>query len=71
MIDSPYMRVDKVAEYIGVSQTTIYRWVSDYGFPKPVKIGGDSMSACSIWSRKMIDEWFDKMAKQQSGETKK
>lgn len=70
MIDSPYMRVDKVAEYVGVSQPTIYRWISDYGFPKPVKIG-ESFSSCAIWSKKMVDEWFEKMAKQQSGETKK
>lgn len=69
MSESPYMRIKETAEYIGVAECTIRRWIVDYGFPKPIKIG-EHFSSCSIWSKKMVDEWFEKMASQQNGETK-
>jgi len=33
------LRVKQVAQEVGVSEATIYRWVSAGIFPRPVKIG--------------------------------
>ncbi len=34
------IRVDKVAEILGVSKATIYRWIKENpDFPRPVKLG--------------------------------
>lgn len=69
MSESPYMRIKETAEYMGVAECTIRRWIVDHGFPKPVKIG-ENFSSCAFWSKRMIDEWFEKMARQQSGKPK-
>lgn len=37
MSESPYMRIKETAEYVGVAECTIRRWIADYGFPKPLE----------------------------------
>jgi excisionase family DNA binding protein len=34
------LRIKEVAEWIGVSQSAIYKWSAEGRFPAPIKLGG-------------------------------
>mgnify|MGYP000341657218 FL=1 len=57
---SKMMRVKDVAEWLGVSESAIYKWVGEGEFPKPYKLGsGDSKRSASRWSSEEIQAWLD------------
>jgi prophage regulatory protein len=41
MIDK-YVNVKEIAEWLGVAEVTLWRWIADGKFPKPVKLGRSS-----------------------------
>ena len=57
---SKMMKVKDVAEWLGVSESAIYKWVGDGDFPKPYKLGNaDAQRAASRWDPKEIEAWLE------------
>ncbi|MDB4488327.1 AlpA family phage regulatory protein [bacterium] len=57
---SKMMKAKDVAEWLGVSESAIYKWVGDGDFPKPYKLGNaDAQRAASRWDRKEIEAWLE------------
>ena len=48
----PIVRRKVLAEELGQSLTTLWRWVKDGYLPKPIRIG-----QTSGWPRSVIDKW--------------
>ncbi len=48
-----YLTVDQVAERLGVSRDTIWRWKRNGTFPKAVKLGGRT----TRWRLSDIEAW--------------
>lgn len=49
------IRIAEVCELVGVSRTTIYRWVSEGMFPEPVRISRYAVR----WNIDEIEKWRD------------
>ena len=57
---SKMMKAKDVAEWLGVSESAIYKWVGDGDFPKPYNLGNaDAERAASRWDRKEIELWLE------------
>ncbi len=53
MSQANYLRIPNLKEQFGVSRATIYRWIKEYGFPRPVKLGPGT----AAWRRSEVEEW--------------
>lgn len=53
MIDKKAYRLTELMNMFGVSKPSIYRWIKNDGFPRPVKIG-----QISLWSTNDVDRWW-------------
>jgi predicted DNA-binding transcriptional regulator AlpA len=54
-----YERMAEMYKRIGLSRSTIYRWLSDksdLGFPQPIRLGG----RISLFSVAQVDAWLVK-----------
>lgn len=51
-----YLRPNEVAEYLGVTRTTIWRMQRDAGFPQPIKVG----LRATAFRRSEVEEWLAK-----------
>ena len=53
-------RVSEVAEWLGGSKSTIYKWTQEGIFPKPIVLGGADLgkNTASRWIVAEIDEWL-------------
>jgi prophage regulatory protein len=49
------IRLPEVMSRVGLGRSTIYRWMSQGSFPKPVQLGGHAVA----WSEEKIDEWIE------------
>ena len=47
------LRLRQVCEYLGISRSTIYNWMSKGKFPRPVRLG----PATVRWSVDDVDAW--------------
>ncbi|WP_416897269.1 MAG: helix-turn-helix transcriptional regulator [Minwuia sp.] len=47
------LSIREVGTLLGVSRASIYRWIRDDGFPKPVKLGASR----SVWLLEEIETW--------------
>lgn len=48
------IRLKEVQHRVGLGRSTIYRWMAEGKFPKPVHLGG-----CSVaWAESEIEEWI-------------
>ena len=57
---SKMMKAKDVAEWLGVSESAIYKWVGEGEFPKPYKLGnGDSRRSTSRWDKDDILLWLE------------
>ncbi|WP_420607481.1 helix-turn-helix transcriptional regulator [Novosphingopyxis sp.] len=52
------IRLKEVQHRVGLGRSTIYRWMSEGKFPKPVQIGGYIVA----WPEEVIDEWVNRLA---------
>ncbi|MEO1167905.1 MAG: AlpA family transcriptional regulator [Pseudomonadota bacterium] len=53
------IRLPEVMSRVGLGRSTIYRWMSEGKFPKPVQLGGHAVA----WACDEVDEWVaDKLA---------
>lgn len=48
------IRLQQVMEMTGLGRSTIYKYISDEWFPRPVPIGGRSVG----WVEREVDEWI-------------
>lgn len=62
MKDNLFLQDKKVAERYGISRVTVWRWVSDGDFPKPVKFS----SGCSRWRILDLEKWETEKIKETS-----
>ena len=48
------IRLKEVQHRVGLGRSTIYRWMAEGKFPKPVQLGGYAVA----WAEADIDEWI-------------
>ena len=57
---SKMLKAKDVSDWLGVSESAIYKWVGDGNFPKPYKLGdGEAKRSASRWSYEEIEKWLD------------
>lgn len=49
-----FLRISDVAEKTALSESTIWLWVSEGKFPKPIKLS----PKITIWEEAKVDEWM-------------
>ena len=49
------LRLDAVTKQLGVGRSTLYRWMDEGRFPRPIKLGGKAVG----WLVSDIDCWID------------
>ena len=59
------LRLPEVLEIVGVSRSTISRWVEKREFPAPIKLGG-SNSRCVGWLSHEVYDWMDQRSEARS-----
>ena len=60
MSHSKMMKAKEVAEWLGVSESAIYKWVGEGEFPKPFKLGnGNALRSASRWDPVEIEQWLE------------
>ena len=47
------IRLPEVMSRVGLGRSTIYRWMSEGKFPKPVQLGGHSVA----WVEEEVEAW--------------
>ena len=52
--DSPYQTRHQLETLLKVSPATIYRWIKEGSFPKPVRLGPNMVR----WKASDIEEWL-------------
>lgn len=57
------VRMKDLSAAIGLSHSTIFRYVHDGKFPKPIKIN----PRVSLWKWSEVEAWLDQQAKKQEG----
>ena len=57
--DQNYVKIGEIAEKLGVSRSTIYKWVEEKNFPSPVVFGDAKKNSTVRWLGTDIQEWID------------
>lgn len=47
--------VKTLSRTVGVSVPTLYRWMGELGFPRPIKLS----ARCSRWPMADVEEWIE------------
>ena len=56
---SRLLRIKEVAQWLGVSQSAIYKWSAEGRFPAPIKLGGDDRKRVAArWLEEDIQRWI-------------
>jgi predicted DNA-binding transcriptional regulator AlpA len=55
MSQSTFVRASQIAQEIGITEQTLYRWVEAGKFPAPLRLGLRKY----VWLRKSVDVYFD------------
>ena len=56
---SRLLRIKEVAQWLGVSQSAIYKWSAEGRFPAPIKLGGDDQKRVAArWLEEDIQRWI-------------
>lgn len=53
------IRLPEVQHRVGLGRSTIYRWMSEGKFPKPVQMGGHAVA----WEEAALDDWIRSKSK--------
>jgi len=56
---SNFLRVTQVAKKVGIGKSTVWLWVKEGKFPKPIKIS----SRVTVWDEEKIIEWQNNKCK--------
>lgn len=49
------IRLKEVQHRVGLGRSTIYRWINEGKFPKPVQLGGYAVA----WAELDVDAWIE------------
>ena len=49
------IRLPEVQHRVGLGRSTIYRWMAEGKFPRPVQLGGYAVA----WAEHEIENWID------------
>ena len=56
---SKLLRIKEVAQWIGVSQSAIYKWSAEGRFPAPIKLGSDYQKRVAArWLEEDVQQWI-------------
>ncbi len=67
--DERYIKVSEVAKRIGVARSTIYRWVDEGHFPKPVIFGPvKDYNSTSRWLRTEVEQWIESRPREKTND---
>lgn len=59
--DDRYLKVGDLTDWLGVARSTIYRWVDQDHFPKPVVLGPEAdQNSTTRWLRSEVEDWLAK-----------
>lgn len=50
-----FLRIKDVIEKTGIAKSTIWLWVNENKFPKPIKIS----PRVTVWENSKIEEWIN------------
>jgi len=65
IFDMRIMRLKEVIEFTALGRSTIYRFIAEGHFPKPVPLGGRAVG----WLDSEVEDWvMDKIAQRDDGE---
>ena len=54
-----YLKVGELHAWLGVARSTIYRWVEEGHFPKPVVLGPETeRNSTTRWLRTDVEQWL-------------
>jgi prophage regulatory protein len=57
--DERYLKGGEVVSWLGVARSTIYRWVDEGHFPKPVVLGPEKdKNSTTRWLRTEVEQWL-------------
>lgn len=51
-----FLRIKSVIEKTGLAKSTIWLWVSEDKFPKPIKLS----PRITVWEEELINKWMEK-----------
>lgn len=58
--DERYLKVGEVVACLGVARSTVYRWVEEGHFPKPVVLGPETEKNSTMrWLRTEVEQWLE------------
>ncbi|WP_298166614.1 AlpA family transcriptional regulator [Novosphingobium sp.] len=57
------VRFKEVQHRVGLGRSTIYRWMAEGKFPKPVQLGGYAVA----WAEEDISTWIEESAVKSAG----
>ena len=58
--DERHPKVGEVVEWLGVARSTVYRWVEEGHFPKPVVLGTETEKKSTMrWLRTEVEQWLE------------
>ena len=49
----------EIVDWIKVSESTIYRWMDEGIFPRPLKLGAETKQSPMRWIRKDVSDWIN------------
>ena len=52
------IKIGEIAKILNVSRTTIYRWMEEGSFPKPVHFGDAKKNSTIRWIQEEVEEWL-------------
>ncbi len=59
------LRIKEVQHRIGLGRSTIYRWMSEGTFPKPVHLGGHAVA----WQESELEAWIESRIREGFGDS--
>ncbi|WP_108062619.1 helix-turn-helix transcriptional regulator [Poseidonibacter lekithochrous] len=54
---SNFLRITDVMKKTGIAKSTIWLWVSENRFPKPIKLS----PRITVWEEDKVNEWMSKL----------
>ena len=53
------LTLSEIVVWIKVSESTIYRWMDEGIFPRPLKLGAETKQSPMRWIRKDVSDWIN------------
>ena len=65
-LSDKYIKIGEIAKILNVSRTTIYRWMEEGSFPKPVHFGEARKNSTIRWIQEEVEEWLKKRPREKT-----